>query len=153
MDDVHTIDDFLQENNITSQSEFLTTLDLKIAFVVEKLLNLEVLVMETARRAADIEPAVSPQAFLMASEFDFLHAIVDSEVGELEKLAASIHSIIQNHKVEESDHRFNGKLQAATDSLSQMQELIATIRRESATFDKVIQPSQGTHTTVSVSQE
>jgi hypothetical protein len=143
-------DDYLQENSIMSQSEFLTTLDLKIAFVVEKLLNLEVLVMETARRAADIDPSVSPQALHMASEFDFLHAIVDSEVGELEKLAASIHTIIQNHKVEESDDRFNGKLRAATDSLSQMQELITTIRRESATFDKVIQPPQGT---VSVSQE
>ncbi|KAK3163199.1 hypothetical protein QOZ80_1AG0000470 [Eleusine coracana subsp. coracana] len=156
--DAHNIDDYFQENilSLQGQSEILTAVDLKIAFGVEKLLNLETLFMETARQAADIEPllrdpqSISAQALHMAFEFDLLHTIVDSEVGELEKLSDSIHVDIQsveNNKVEEHNTRVETKLQAATESLNQMQELIATITRESATFDKVIRPSQGTGTT------
>ncbi|CAM0145502.1 unnamed protein product [Urochloa decumbens] len=158
--DAHSIeDDGYSQDNILSRGgqqesagEILATVDLEIAFGSEKLLNLEVLVMEIARRAADIEPLMrDPQSFSAESvdkafEFDVLYGIVDSETNELEMLVASIRMGIANAESKVSEEgpgsRVPEKLHAATDSLRQMQDLISTIRRESSTFEKTIQPSQ-----------
>ncbi|XP_062232288.1 WPP domain-interacting tail-anchored protein 1-like isoform X2 [Phragmites australis] len=162
--DVHNIGDhdYFQENILPRGGEqvagvILKRLGLQVAFGFEKLLNLEMLVMEIARRAADIEPLMrGPQSITAESvdkafEFDVLYGIVDSEVNELEKLVGSMQMDIGNaeDKVseEEPGSRVRDKLQAATESLKQMQELIYAIRRESASFEKVIPHShdkQGT---------
>ncbi|CAL4978806.1 unnamed protein product [Urochloa decumbens] len=161
--DAHDIEDdgYFQENILSrggqqvareSAGEILATVDLKIAYGFEKLLNLETLVMEIARRAADIEPlmrdphSISAESVDKAFEFDVLYGIVDSETNELEMLVGSIRIDIANAESEVSEEgpgsRVAEKLHAATDSLRQMQDLISTIRRESATFEKTIQPSQ-----------
>jgi len=161
--DAHSFqdDDYLQEDMLlrgeqqlagASAGEILARVDLEVAFVFEKLLNLETLVMEIARRAADIEPlmrepqSTSAESVHEAFEFDVLYCIVDSETNELEKLVVSIQMDIasaeSNVSEEEPGSSLIDKLHTATDSLKKMQELISTIRRESATFEKTIQPSQ-----------
>ncbi|PAN33063.1 hypothetical protein PAHAL_5G536200 [Panicum hallii] len=166
--DAHSFqdDDYFQEDMLLhgeqqvagpSAGDILARVDLRVAFGSEKLLNLEMLVMEIARRAADIEPlmrepqSISAESVDKAFEFDALYGIVDSETNELEKLVASIQMDIASAegKVSEEEpwSRLTDKLHTATDSLKRMQELISTIRRESATFEKTIQPShdnQGT---------
>jgi len=161
--DAHSFqdDDYFQEDMLlpgeqqlagASTWDILARVDLEVAFASEKLLNLEVLVMEIARRAADIEPlmrepqSISAELVHKAFEFDVLYAIVDSETNELEKLVASIQMAIASaeSKVpeEEPGSSLMDKLHTTTDSLKKMQELISAIRRESATFEKSIQPSQ-----------
>ncbi|CAL4952605.1 unnamed protein product [Urochloa decumbens] len=158
--DAHNIEDdgYFQDNILSrggqqeSAGGILATVDLEIAFGSEKLLNLEVLVMEIARRAADIEPlmrdpqSISAESVDKAFEFDVLYGIVDSETNELEMLVASIRMGIANAESKVSEEgpgsRVPEKLHAATDSLRQMQDLISTIRRESSTFEKTIQPSK-----------
>ncbi|CAO2209313.1 unnamed protein product [Urochloa humidicola] len=158
-DDVYFQEDILlhggQQVARSSAGEILGRVGLEIAFGFEKLLNLEMLVMEIARRAADIEPlmrdpqSISAESVVKAFEFDVLHGIVDSETNELEKLVGSIGMDIANAESKVSEEgpgsRLTQELHAVTDSLKQMQDLISTIRRESATFEKTIQPSQDKH--------
>ncbi|KAL6627111.1 hypothetical protein ACP70R_030837 [Stipagrostis hirtigluma subsp. patula] len=130
-----------------SAVEILKRADLEIAFGFEKLLNLEMLAMEIARRAADIEPlmrephSLSAESVGMAFEFHVLYGIVESEVNELEKLVGSVQMDIRTLSEEEQGPSVRDKLLAAAESLKQMQELISVIRRESASIVKVIQPS------------
>ncbi|KAG8045464.1 hypothetical protein GUJ93_ZPchr0008g12612 [Zizania palustris] len=133
-----------------SAAEILTRVDLEIAFGSEKLLNLEMLVMEIARQAADIEPLIldpeliSTESVENAFEFDILYGILDSEVKDLDKLVDSIHMDIGNAEKRASDEDSVGgvkdKLQDATASLKQMHDLISSISRELANFEKVIDP-------------
>ncbi|KAG2615600.1 hypothetical protein PVAP13_3NG049200 [Panicum virgatum] len=132
-----------------SNVEILTRVELDLAFASEKLLNLEMLVMEIARRATDFEPAtfedesVSSETAENAFELDILYGILDAEVKELTDLISSLQADIKSieHKVfeEESGGKVKAKLDAATVTLKQMQELIADIRNESAKFEKAIQ--------------
>jgi len=132
-----------------SNVEILTRVELDLAFASEKLLNLEMLVMEIARRATDFEPAtfedesVSSETAENAFELDILYGILDAEVKELTDLISSLQADIKSieHKVfeEESGGKVKAKLDAATMTLKQMQELIADIRNESAKFEKAIQ--------------
>lgn len=124
-----------------------------IAFGTEKLLNLDMLVMEIARQASDIEPlmrdphSISAELVDKAFEFDVLHSIVDSEVSELEKLAVSIQTDIGDAETkalgEEPGSRVSDKLCTRKESLKQMQDQISDIRTQLATFEKAIQPSHG----------
>ena len=132
-----------------SNVEILTRVELDLAFASEKLLNLEMLVMEIARRATDFEPAtfedesVSSETAENAFELDILYGILDAEVKELTNLISSLQADIESieHRVlkEESGGKVKAKLDAATMTLKQMQELIADIRNESAKFEKAIQ--------------
>lgn len=146
-----------------SAGEILDTAGLQIAFGLEKLLNLEMLVMEVARRAADSEPLtrdprpIPAESVDSAFELDVLCGIVDSETSELEKLVGSTRADVASAQSKASEEvpgsgsgsgsGVEGKLRAATGSLSQMQELISTIRRESAAIGRTIQPSQDTQGT------
>lgn len=122
-----------------------------IAFGSEKLLNLQMLVMEVAHRAADIEPlmraphSVSSESVDKAFEFDVLHSIVESEFNELEKLAAAIQLDVGDAETkafgEQQGSAVADKMRAQKESLKQMQEVISATRRQLATFEKVIQPS------------
>ncbi|KAF0917553.1 hypothetical protein E2562_020929 [Oryza meyeriana var. granulata] len=139
------------DRNGEAAAEILTRVDLEITFGSEKLLNLEMLLMEIAHRATEIEPLVldaeliSAESVEKVSEFDLLSCILDSEVKELEKLVDSIQMDIGNAEKMASDEdpvsEMNHKVQDATVSLKQMQDLISAIRRQSANFEKVIDPS------------
>ncbi|XP_062180058.1 WPP domain-interacting tail-anchored protein 1-like isoform X2 [Phragmites australis] len=131
-------------NNI----EILTRVELELPFASEKLLNLEMLVMEIAHRATDLEPitfdneSVSSETAENAFELDMLYGILDAEVKELDNLISSLQTDIKSieHKVyEESGGKVKAKLDAAMVSLKQMRELIANIRNESAKFEKPIE--------------
>nr|CAB3463459.1 unnamed protein product [Digitaria exilis] len=135
-------------NSGGSNVEILTRVELDLAFASEKLLNLEMLVMEIARRATEFEPAtfedesISSETAETAFELDMLYGILDAEVKELFNLISSLQADIKSieHRVheEESGGKVKAKLNAATVSLKQMQELIADIRNESAKFEKAI---------------
>ncbi|KAL6850169.1 hypothetical protein ACP4OV_020796 [Aristida adscensionis] len=133
----------------------LGRVSLHLAFGSEKLLNLHMLVMEVATRAADIEPltreprSVTADSVVdMAFELDVLYGIVESEVHELEMLAASVETDIAGaesaaSEEEETGSMMRDRLQGAMESLEQMQEVISAIRRESsASFHRVMQPLQ-----------
>nr|AVY91777.1 WPP domain-interacting [Saccharum hybrid cultivar SP80-3280] len=160
--DFHSIDDYFHENSLTQGSEgvagasteaILERVYHDIAFGSEKLLNLDMLVMEIARRASDIEPlmrdprSISAELVDKAFEFDVLHSIVDSEVSELENLAVSIQTDIGDAETkafgEEPGSRVTDKLCTRKESLKQMQDVISDIRTQLATFEKAIQPSHG----------
>ena len=141
------------DRNGGSIAEIQTTVDLGVAFGSEKLLNLEMLLLEIAHRATEIEPlvldaeSISAESVQRVSEFDLLHCILDSEVKELEKLVDSIEVDIGNGgKMMASDEdpvsEVNSKLRDAAVSLNQMQDLISAIRRLSANFVNVLDPSQ-----------
>ncbi|KAL5203134.1 hypothetical protein ABZP36_014086 [Zizania latifolia] len=150
--------DYFQENvlchadgmNIEgSNMEILSRVEIELAFASEKLLNLEMLVMEIARRATDFEPptledeSVSSETAESAFELDILYGILDAEVSELDNLISSLQNDIQNveRKVyeEESGGKIKAKLDAAMVSLEQMKDLISEIRKESAKFEKAIE--------------
>lgn len=129
--------------------EIFTKVELDIAFASEKLLNLEMLVMEIARQATDFEPAtfedesISSETAKNSFELDILYGILDAEVKELQSLVSSLQADVRSieHKVyeEESGGKVKARMDAAKLSLKQMQELIADIRNESAKFDKTIE--------------
>lgn len=136
-------------NVVETSMESLTRVELDLAFASEKLLNLEMLVMEIARRATDFEPltldteSVSSETAENAFELDTLYGILDAEVQELDDMISSLQIDARNveHKVydEESGGKVKAKLDAAMASLKQMQDLIADIRKESAKFEKAIE--------------
>uniref|UniRef100_A0A0D9UYL2 WIT1/2 N-terminal helical bundle domain-containing protein n=1 Tax=Leersia perrieri TaxID=77586 RepID=A0A0D9UYL2_9ORYZ len=142
------------DRNGEKTAEIMTRVELGVAFGSEKLLNLEMLLMEIASRFNEIEPLLLDAQLLSAkslekvSEFDLLYCILDSEVKEMEKLVGSIEMDIGNAEImassdEDSVSGLEGKIQDATASLKQMQDLISAIRRQSANFGKVIDPSHG----------
>ncbi|XP_051223972.1 WPP domain-interacting tail-anchored protein 1 isoform X1 [Lolium perenne] len=138
-------------NGEVTTADIVSRVELEVSFGSEKLLNLQMLLMEVAHRAYDIEAlmldpdSLSTESLKKAFEFDALYGILDSEVSELEKLVGSIQtdigSVEKEVNEEESEGRLKGKLHAATKALVEMKELISTIRRESENFDKVMDPS------------
>ncbi|KAK3137216.1 hypothetical protein QOZ80_5BG0449310 [Eleusine coracana subsp. coracana] len=132
-----------------NNTNILSRVEIELAFASEKLLNLEMLVMEIARRATDIEPisfdddSVSSEVAESAFELDILYGIRDSEVNELDNLIGSLQTDIKNFEDKvydaESGYKINARLDSAKLSLKQMQGLIADIRNESAKFEKPIE--------------
>lgn len=153
VNDVHDQENTLPRgdrvNAVENNMESLTRVELELAFASEKLLNLEMLVMEIARRASDFEPltmesgSVSSETAEDAFELDTLYGILDAEVQELDDMIGSLQIDARNveHNVydEESGGKVKAKLDAAMSSLKQMQDLIADIRKESAKFEKPIE--------------
>ncbi|KAL6864838.1 hypothetical protein ACP4OV_015989 [Aristida adscensionis] len=142
-----------------SSMEILARVELELAFASEKLLNLEMLVMEIASRASDLEPvtfdseSISSETAENVFEVDLLYGFLDAEVKELDNLITSLQTDIKSteHKVfeeEESGGKVRAKLDAAMLSLKQMQELISDIRSESAKFEKAIEFSHDKEGTI-----
>ncbi|XP_015693351.1 WPP domain-interacting tail-anchored protein 1-like isoform X1 [Oryza brachyantha] len=162
MDVQNSIDDYYSQENVRchgngmniegSNMDILTRVELEVPFASEKLLNLEMLVMEIARMATDFEPpiledeSVSSETAKSAFELDILYGIRDAEVRELDEMITSLQNDIQNveHKVyeDESGGKIKAKLDAAMVSLNQMKDLISDIRKESAKFEKAIEFSR-----------
>uniref|UniRef100_A0A0E0L028 WIT1/2 N-terminal helical bundle domain-containing protein n=1 Tax=Oryza punctata TaxID=4537 RepID=A0A0E0L028_ORYPU len=150
-------DDHFQQNmrngdgmNVEGGSmEIITRVELELAFASEKLLNLEMLVMEIARKATDFEPptledeSVSSETAESAFELDILYGILDAEVVELDDMISTLETDIQNveHMVceDESGGKIKARLDAAMVSLKQMKDLVSDIRKESAKFEKAIE--------------
>ncbi|XP_073003579.1 WPP domain-interacting tail-anchored protein 1-like [Typha latifolia] len=150
-------DDFLKEdappngarvNGGGNVMDILTRVELDLAYFSEKLLNLEILLMDVAGRANDIESlvldnnGVSDESAEKAFKFDILSGILDSEVKELDSFMTSLQMEIwvAHEKIsdEESSEKMQEKLHHAEMSLKQFQDLVADIRRESVKFENAI---------------
>uniref|UniRef100_J3M572 Uncharacterized protein n=1 Tax=Oryza brachyantha TaxID=4533 RepID=J3M572_ORYBR len=139
MDVQNNINDYYSQENVRchgngmnidgSNMDILTRVELEVPFASEKLLNLEMLVMEIARMATDFEPpiledeSVSSKTAKSSFELDILYGIRDAEVRELDEMITSLQNDIQN-----VEHK--------------MKDLISDIRKESAKFEKAIEFSR-----------
>ncbi|XP_020103151.1 WPP domain-interacting tail-anchored protein 1 isoform X2 [Ananas comosus] len=125
--------------------EILTRVELELAYSSEKLLNLEILLLEVAGRASDIESinfeddCVLNDSVEKAFEFDILSGFLDSEVKELDNFMTSLQMEIVDARQKvshaESSRKMEVKLHDAEISLKQFRDLVADIRKESVKFE------------------
>jgi chromosome segregation ATPase len=162
MDSQITKDDDGSQENVMSQgdgsngdvtaADIISRAEFEVSICNDRLFNLHMLLVEVANRERDIEAlmldpdTLSTERLEKAFEFGTLYGILDSEISELEKLVSSIQTDVGNVEkklanVEESEGRLKHRLRAATQSLMDMKARISTLRRESAYFDRVIDPS------------
>ncbi|XP_008797573.2 WPP domain-interacting tail-anchored protein 1-like isoform X1 [Phoenix dactylifera] len=127
----------------------LTRTELDLAYSSEKLLNLEILLMQVSSRARDFEALtteyedISNESIEKAFEFDALSGILNMEVKELDNFMASLQmEIMDAHpKLSWDDHlgessiKIEEKLRDAEESIKQLQDLVADIRMQSAKFE------------------
>ncbi|KAK9090970.1 hypothetical protein Sjap_024147 [Stephania japonica] len=137
---------------ISFAGEVLTRVELHLAYSSEKLLNLDILLMNVVARESDYESLIvedediSDNSVEKGFEFDLLIAIIDSEAMELEKLMASLQLEIVDarEKISSPDHlrdffsEMEEKLQDSEESLKRSQDQVVEIRRQSANFHKKI---------------
>jgi hypothetical protein len=162
MDSQITKDDDGSQENVMSQgdgsygdvtaADIISRMEFELSICSDKLCNLHMLLMEVANRECDFEAlmldpdTLSTETLEKAFEFGTLYGILDSEVTELEKLVGSMQADVGNVKknlanVGESEGRLKHRMHAATQFLMQIKARISTLRRESAYFDRVIDPS------------
>ncbi|KAK9105328.1 hypothetical protein Scep_022172 [Stephania cephalantha] len=135
---------------VSAAGEVLTRVELHLAYSSEKLLNLDILLMNVIARESDYESLIaedediSDNSIEKGFEFDLLIAIIDSEAMELEKLMASLQLEIVDarEKISSSEHLRDffslKKLQDSEESLKGSQDQVAEIRMQSANFHKKI---------------
>ncbi|KAK9114489.1 hypothetical protein Syun_021286 [Stephania yunnanensis] len=137
---------------VSAAGEVLTRVELHLAYSSEKLLNLDILLMNVIARESDYESLIaedediSDNSIEKGFEFDLLIAIIDSEAMELEKLMASLQLEIVDarEKISSSEHlrdffsEMEEKLQDSEESLKGSQDQVAEIRMQSANFHKKI---------------
>ncbi|KAF9663910.1 hypothetical protein SADUNF_Sadunf17G0101200 [Salix dunnii] len=126
----------------------LTGVELDLACVAEKLVNLSVLMMHVATKETDFEAFASSNDILADSvekalEFDFLSEILDAEAWELDKLMMNIEKNIfeVGEKISSNGPRgtFNAleeKLRYSQESLKQSKDQVSEIRAQSAKFQR-----------------
>ena len=126
----------------------LTGVELDLACVAEKLVNLSVLMMHVATKETDFEVFASSNDILADSvekalEFDFLSEILDAEALELDKLMMNIQKNIfeVGEKISSNGPRgtFNAleeKLRYSQESLKQSKDQVSEIRAQSAKFQR-----------------
>jgi len=126
----------------------LTGVELDLACVAEKLVNLSVLMMHVATKETDFEAFASSNDILADSvekalEFDFLSEILDAETMELDKLMMDIEKyifevgeIISSNGPGETFMALEEKLRDSQDSLKQSKDQVSDIRAQSAKFQK-----------------
>jgi hypothetical protein len=166
MDSQITKDDDGSQENVMSQgdgsngdvtaADIISRMEFELSICSDKLCNLHMLLMEVANRECDIEAlmldpdTLSTETLEKAFEFGTLYGILDSEISELEKLVGSMQTDVGNVEKNlanvgesegESEGRLKHRLHAAMQSLMQIKARISTLRRESAYFDRVIDPS------------
>ncbi|XP_072993394.1 WPP domain-interacting tail-anchored protein 1-like [Typha latifolia] len=135
-----------------SPMEVLTRVELDLAYSSEKLLNLDILLMEVAGRGTEFDALalgngdVSSASVVKAFEFDILSGILDSEVKELDnfmtylqkEIVDACQKVTDDDHIEESSSKIEEKLHDAEVSLKQSQDLVADIRKQSAKIEKVL---------------
>ncbi|XP_010942237.1 WPP domain-interacting tail-anchored protein 1 isoform X2 [Elaeis guineensis] len=132
--------------------EVLTRLELDLAYSSEKLLNLEILLMQVSSRASDFEALtteyedISNESIEKAFEFDAMSGILNTEVKELDNFMASLQMDIMDahQKLSHDDHfressiKIEEKLLDAQESIKQLQDLVADISMQSAKFERTL---------------
>lgn len=126
----------------------LTGVELDLACVAEKLVNLSVLMMHVATKETDFEAFASSNDILADSvekalEFDFLSEILDAETMELDKLMMNIQKyifevgeIISSNGPGETFMALEEKLRDSQESLKQSKDQVSEIRAQSAKFQR-----------------
>ncbi|KAM7487549.1 hypothetical protein LguiB_025033 [Lonicera macranthoides] len=129
---------------IGSAMEVLTKVDLDLAYSSEKLLNLETLLMHVLVWENDFEAMaeddISVDCIEKALTFDFLSAILDSEVRELDNFMGSLQEMILDacHKISSCGHLrelftvVEDKLHDSEESLKQSQEHVLEMKMKLA---------------------
>ncbi|KAG1326666.1 WPP domain-interacting tail-anchored protein 1 [Cocos nucifera] len=132
--------------------EVLTRIELDLAYSSEKLLNLEILLMQVSSRASDFEALtteyedISNESIEKAFEFDAMSGILNTEVIELDNFMASLQMDIMDahQKLSHDDHfressiKIEEKLLDAQESIKQLQDLVADISMQSAKFERTL---------------
>lgn len=132
--------------------EILTLLELDLACASEKVVNLNVLMMNVATRESEFEAFASEKehssddSLEKALEFDFLSGILDSEVRELDGFMAVLQSEVGNaHELvsscsyeEETLREMEEKLRDSEQSLKQSQDQISEIRTQSLKLQRTL---------------
>ncbi|XP_068655100.1 WPP domain-interacting tail-anchored protein 1-like isoform X2 [Aristolochia californica] len=129
----------------------LTRIDLDLAYFSEKLLNLQIILIDVTNRANDYEALalegeyISPESLQKSLEFDFLSVVFDSEVRELDNFMSSVQmdivearekvSVCEN--LEEFFLELAGKLEDSEESLKQLQDQVSKMRIQSAKFQSI----------------
>lgn len=130
--------------------EFITGVELDLAFASEKLLNLSGFMMHVATKESDFEAFVSKEdqtsvdSVEKALEFTLLSGILESEVSELDKLMAILQMEITSAQELLSSYTYLGetfavmeeKLHDSEQSLKQLQDQVSEIRMQSLKFQR-----------------
>ncbi|PKA52709.1 WPP domain-interacting tail-anchored protein 1 [Apostasia shenzhenica] len=124
-------------------------MELDLAYSSEKVLNLEILMMQVTDRASDYELQTSSSEELSmdfiekAFEYDILSGILSSEVKEIESFMSCLQmDILAAHKftpsdlLEDSLIEIEEKLYHAEESLRNSIDQVADIRKQSAKFER-----------------
>lgn len=142
---------------VGSVGEILTRLELDLACVSEKLVNLDLLVMHVGTRESDFEAFASVKEHTSndivekAIEFDLLSGVLDSEVRELGGLLSSVAMEIDNVRkdissrgyVDEASILIEEKLHDSEKSLKQSHDYLLELRAQCTNFHGIILASQG----------
>lgn len=127
----------------------LTRIELDLAYASEKLLNLDMLLMDVGAKASDCDApsllsddGVALEAMERLSELDLLSAILDAEVEEMDCFISSVQmdAVDAREKVsyctnlEESFLELEEKLHGAEESLRKLQDQVHEIRTQCAEF-------------------
>ncbi|KAL6572810.1 hypothetical protein OROHE_002286 [Orobanche hederae] len=144
---------------LQSAEEILNRVELDLACCLEKLGNLNILVMHVTTRENDFEAFVSeekevdaPEAVARrALEFDLLYGFLESEVRELEGFLSDLQDeIVSSQELISSFERvgyglqkFDEKLQDCKDFLKQSFEQVSYIKMQAASFQRILLGSSG----------
>ncbi|KAH7684050.1 Tropomyosin domain-containing protein [Dioscorea alata] len=155
-DEIYLYEDVTQHKERTCggtiPSEVLTRVELDSAYVNEKLLNLEILLMQVENRESNFDGIslgnkdISAESLEMAFEFYTLSGILNSEVKELEKFMAFLQTeVVDAHSrlscngcFKESLIEFEEKLCAAQECLNRSQAQIADIKMQTTKLERVL---------------
>ena len=132
--------------------EILTRLELDLACASEKIVNINVLMMQVATRENDFEAFVSEKELTSddslekALEFDFLSGVLDSEVRELDGFMAFLQSGVVNARellsscshVGETFREIEEKLRDSEQSFKQSQDQFSEIRMHSVNLQRTL---------------
>ncbi|XP_078443038.1 WPP domain-interacting tail-anchored protein 1-like [Wolffia australiana] len=138
--------------------ELLTNIELEVAYCSEKVLNLDMLLMNIENQMSDYE-SVPSETTEKTFEYDLLAGILDSELDELKRFIESLQEeLIDARRTVFSSHIEN-QLSDAEASLKQSQDHLAEIRTHFAKFQRVLtlgemaQPRNGEEGLVSLTAE
>ncbi|PON58043.1 WPP domain-interacting tail-anchored protein [Parasponia andersonii] len=132
--------------------EILTQLELDLACVSEKIVNINVLMMHVATKENEFEAFssekehTSDDSLEKALEFDFLSGVLDSEVRELDVFMALLQSGVVNARellyscshVGETFREMEEKLRDSEKSFKQSQDQLSEIRMHSANLQRTL---------------
>ncbi|CAA7407758.1 unnamed protein product [Spirodela intermedia] len=136
-------------SEIGNTVEVLTKIELEVAYCSEKVLNLDILLMNVASQLTDYEALEVEAAFIppdkveKAFEFDMLSGILDSELEELDSFMRYLQAEIMDarRRLQPSGHpeaQVGEKLRDAEESLKQSQEQVTEIRTHSTKFERLL---------------